>query len=53
MIGKPWTLEDLKTVIREKIEEIDLKFLNRVDVNFREKLETRIRENGYHPIIQT
>jgi len=41
------SLKDLKIhAIREKIEEIDLKFLNRMDVNFRERLQTRIRENG-------
>jgi len=45
------------TVIREKIEEKELKFLNRADANLREKLrnfyrilwiETRICENGHH-----
>jgi len=40
-------MKDLKTEIREKTEEIDLKFLNRVDANFRERLQTCIRENGH------
>jgi len=46
--GKPWILEDLKIVISEKIKEIDLKFLNRVDANVREILQTYIRKNGQY-----
>jgi len=46
--GKPRTLEDLKLAICEKTEEIDFKFLNRADVDFRKRLQTRIRENGPH-----
>jgi len=45
---KRWALEDVKTVIREKIEEIGLMLVNRVDANFRERLQTCIRENGRH-----
>jgi len=37
--GKPRTLKDLETVIREKIEDIYLKFLNRMVANFRETLQ--------------
>jgi len=37
--------EDLKTAIREKI---DLKVLNGMDADFRERLQTCIRENGHH-----
>jgi len=38
---KSWTLNDLKTAIREKIEEIDLKCLNLVKADFGKILRTQ------------
>lgn len=46
--GKPSTLEELKTAIRDRIEEIDEETVGRVEANFRERLQTCVRVNGHH-----
>lgn len=46
--GKPRTLEELKTAIRDRIEEIDEETVGRVEANFREWLQTCVRVKGHH-----
>lgn len=46
--GMPRTLEQLKTAIRDRIEEINLVTLERVEANYRERLQACVRENGHH-----
>lgn len=46
--SKLHTLEEFKTAIRNRIEEINEKTLGRVEANFREWLEICVRENGQH-----
>lgn len=46
--SKPRTLEELKTSIRQTIDKIQPEMLERVETNFRERLEICIRKNGHH-----
>ena len=45
---KPCTLEELKTAIRENIQEIGKETLVKVEANFRKRLQICARENGHH-----
>ena len=45
--GKPRTLGELKTAIRENIREIGEKTLVKVEANFRKRLQICARENGH------
>ena len=45
---EPRTLEELKTAIRENIQEIGEETLVKVEVNFRKRLQICARENGHH-----
>ena len=46
--GKPRTLGELKTAIRENIREINEETLVKVEANFRKRLQICTRENGHH-----
>ena len=46
--GKPRTLGELKTAIRENIREIGEETLVKVKANFRKRLQICARENGHH-----
>ena len=46
--GKPRTLGELKTAIRENIQEIGEETLVKMEVNFRKRLQICARENGHH-----
>ena len=46
--GKPRTLGELKTAIRENIREIGEETLVKVEANFRKRLQICARENGHH-----
>ena len=46
--GKPRTLEGLKGAIRKQIRMINQELLERVEANFRERLQMRILQNGHH-----
>ena len=46
--GKPRTLGELKTAIRENIKEIGEETLVRVEANFRKRLQICASENGHH-----
>ena len=46
--AKPRTLEELKTAIRENIQEIGEETLVKVEANFRNRLQICARENGHH-----
>ena len=46
--GKPRTLGELKTAIRENIQEIGEETLAKVEANFRKRLQICDRENGHY-----
>ena len=46
--GKPRTLGELKTAIRENIQEIGEETLVKVEANFRKRLQICARKNGHH-----
>ena len=46
--AKPRTLEELKTAIRENIQEIGEETLVKVEANFRNRLQICACENGHH-----
>jgi len=46
--GKPRTLEELKGAIRKQIGMINQELLERVEANFRERLQMCILQNGRH-----
>ena len=46
--GKPRTLGELKTAIRENFQEIGEETLVKVEANFRKRLQICARENGHH-----
>ena len=46
--GKPCTLGELKTAIRENIQEIGEETLVKVEANFRKRLQICARENSHH-----
>ena len=46
--GKPRTLGNLKTAIRENIQEIGEEILVKVVTNFRKRLQIYARENGHY-----
>ena len=46
--GKPSTLGEMKTAIRENIREIGGETLVKVEANFRKRLQICARENGHH-----
>ena len=46
--GKPCTLGELKTAIRENIQEIGEETLVKVEANFRKRLQICAGENGHH-----
>ena len=46
--AKPRTLGELKTAIRENIQEISEETLVKVETNFRKRLQICARENGHH-----
>ena len=46
--GKPRTFGELKTAIRENIQEIDEETLVKVEANFRKRLQICAHENGHH-----
>ena len=45
---KPRTLRELKTAIRENIQEIGEETLVKVEANFKKRLQICARENGHH-----
>ena len=46
--AKPRTLVELKTAIRENIQELGEKTLVKVEANFRNRLQILAHENGHH-----
>jgi len=46
--GKPRTLEEPKGAIRKQIGMINQELLERVEANFRERLQMCILQNGHH-----
>ena len=48
MLGNPRTLGELKTAIRENMQEIGEETLVKVEANFRKRLQICARENGHH-----
>ena len=46
--GKPRTLEELKGAIHKQIGTINKELLERVEANFRERLQMCILQNGHH-----
>ena len=46
--GKPGTLGELKTAIRENIQEIGEETLVKVEANIRKRLQICARENSHH-----
>ena len=46
--GKPRTLGELKTAIRESIQEMGEETLVKVEANFRKRLQICARDNGHH-----
>ena len=46
--GKPRTLEELKTAIRENTRELGEETLVKAEANFRKRLQICARENGHH-----
>jgi hypothetical protein len=46
--GKSRTLEELKGAIRKQIGMINQELLERVEANFRERLQMCILQNGHH-----
>ena len=46
--GKPCTLGELNTAIRENIREIGEKTLVKVEANFRKRLQICARDNGHY-----
>jgi len=46
--GKPGTLKELKGAIRKQIGMINQELMERVEANFRERLQICILQNGHH-----
>jgi len=46
--GKPWTLEETKGAICKQIGMINQELLERIEANFRERLQMCILQNGHH-----
>jgi len=46
--GKPRTLEELKGAIRKQISMINQELLQRIEANFRKRLQMYILQNGHH-----
>lgn len=46
--GKPRTLQELKEAIRQQVNQIHRNLLERVEVNFCERLQICVNVNGHH-----